>query len=113
MTEAVKATVERNSNDVSSSVERMSAAKMEAMNKVSTYGLCAEFIKQTKAKGLPVRYANASFVGTKALANAPSAMASSVMIYQVVSSQRTEKYPRVVECQRIINANSKNLVYDF
>ncbi len=111
MTVAAKATVERNSNDVSAAVERMLAAKPEAIIMVSTYGSCAEFIKQTKAKGLLTRYANVSFVGTKALAKALGPIGTGVMISQVVPSPASEKYPWVMEYQRMIKAKGGELSY--
>lgn len=106
-----KATVERNSNDVGAAVERMLAAKPEAIVMVSTYGSCAEFIKQTKARGLLTRYANVSFVGTKALAKALGPIGSGVMISQVVPSPASEKYPWVMEYQRLIKARGAELSY--
>ena len=111
MTVAGKTNVERNSNDVSAAVERMVAAKPEAIIMVSSYGSCAEFIKQTKAKGLLTRYANVSFVGTKSLAKALGPIGSGVMISQVVPSPSTEKYPWVVEYQRIIKAKGGEVSY--
>ncbi len=111
MTVAAKATVERNSNDVRSAVDQMMAAKPEAIIMVSTYGSCAEFIKQTKAKGLLARYANVSFVGTKALAKALGSVGSGVMISQVVPSPTSEKYPWIMEYQRLIKAKGAELSY--
>ena len=111
MTVAAKATVERNSNDVRDAVERMLAAKPEAIIMVSTYGSCAEFIKQTKAKGLLARYANVSFVGTKALAKALGPIGTGVMISQVVPSPASEKFPWVMEYQRMIKAKGAELSY--
>ena len=106
-----KATVERNSNNVTAAVEAMLASKPEAIVMVSTYGSCAEFIKQTKARGLLARYANVSFVGTKALAKALGSSASGVMISQVVPSPASEKYPWVMEYQRMVKAKGAELSY--
>ena len=78
---------------------------------VSFYGSCAEFIKQTTAKGLLTRYANVSFVGTKALAKALGPIGSGVMISQVVPSPSSEKYPWVMECQPMIKAKGAELPY--
>jgi len=111
MTVFAKATVERNSNDVKAAVDAMNAAHPEAIIMVSTYGSCAEFIKQTKAKGLMTRYANVSFVGTKSLAKALGPTGSGVMISQVVPSPWSEKYPWVVEYQRMIKAKGADLSY--
>jgi branched-chain amino acid transport system substrate-binding protein len=111
MVVAARATVERNSNDVRTAVDQMLAARPEAIVMVSTYGSCAEFIKQTKANGLLARYANVSFVGSKSLAKALGPMGSGVMISQVVPSPASEKYPWVVEYQRLIKAKGGELSY--
>ena len=111
MTVANKATVERNSNDVRAAVEAMLAAKPEAIVMIGTYASCAEFIKQTKARGLLARYANVSFVGTKSLAKALGPVGSGVMISQVVPSPTSEKYPWVNEYRRLVQAKGGELSY--
>ncbi len=105
------ATVERNSTDVAKAVEAMLQAKPEAIVMVSAYGSCAEFIKQAKAKGVMARFANVSFVGTRALAKALGANASGVMISQVVPSPWSQKYPWVVEYQKAMKAKNEQLSY--
>jgi branched-chain amino acid transport system substrate-binding protein len=82
------ATVELNSNDVSKAVAHMLDKKPDAIVMVSTYGSCAEFIEQTKAKGLYTRYANVSFVGAKSLGTE----GSGVIISQVMPSPWTQKF---------------------
>jgi branched-chain amino acid transport system substrate-binding protein len=105
------ATVERNSNDVSKAVETMVARKPEAIVMVSTYGSCAEFIKQTKAKGLLTRYANVSFVGTKSLVKALGDKGTGVIISQVMPSPWAQRYPWVQDYQKAIKAKGEEPSY--
>ena len=111
MTVASKATVERNSNDVRAAVDAMMSSKPEAVIMIGTYASCAEFIKQTKARGLLARYANVSFVGTKSLAKALGPLGTGVMISQVVPSPTSEKYPWVNEYRRMVLAKGGELSY--
>ncbi len=111
MTVAMKSTVERNSSDVRNAVDAMVAAKPEAIVMISAYASCAEFIKQSKARGLLARYANVSFVGTKSLAKALGPLGSGVMISQVVPSPVSEKYPWVNEYRRMVTAKGGELSY--
>ena len=106
-----RSTVERNSNDVTAAVGQMLAAAPEAIVMIGSYGACAEFIKQSKAKGLLARYANVSFVGTRALAKALGTAGSGVMISQVVPSPWSERYPWVMDYQRMIKAKGAELSY--
>ena len=99
-----KATVERNSTDVAAAVAAMMAAKPEVIVLVSAYSSCSEFIKQLKAKELPTRYVNVSFVGTKPLSKALGAAADGVMISQVMPPPTANKFPLVVEYQRALKA---------
>ena len=99
-----KATVERNSTDVAAAVATMLAAKPEVIIMVSAYGSCSEFIKQVKAKELPTRFVNVSFVGTKPLAAALGAAADGVMISQVMPPPTANKFPVVVEYQKALKA---------
>jgi branched-chain amino acid transport system substrate-binding protein len=105
------ATVERNSNDVNKAVEHMVATKPEAIVMVSTYGSCAEFIKQTKVKGLLTRYANVSFVGTKSLVKALEGKGAGVIISQVMPSPWAQRYPWVQEYQRLLKAKNEEPSY--
>lgn len=99
-----KATVERNSTDVAAAVATMLAAKPEVIVMVSAYSSCSEFIKQIKAKELPTRFVNVSFVGTKPLAKALGADADGVMISQVMPPPTANKFPVVVEYQKALKA---------
>jgi ABC-type branched-subunit amino acid transport system substrate-binding protein len=101
---AAKATVERNSTDVAAAVATMMAAKPEVIVMISAYSSCSEFIKQLKAKDLPTRYVNVSFVGTKPLANALGPAADGVMISQVMVPPTANKFPLVVEYQKALKA---------
>ena len=101
-----KATVERNSTDVAAAVATMLAAKPEVIIMVSAYSSCSEFIKQIKAKDLPTRFVNVSFVGTKPLAKALGAAADGVMISQVMPPPTANKFPVVVEYQKALKAAS-------
>jgi branched-chain amino acid transport system substrate-binding protein len=105
------ATVERNSNDVSKAVAHMLEKKPDAIVMVSTYGSCAEFIKQTKARGLLTRYANVSFVGTKSLVKALGTDGSGVIISQVMPSPLTQKFAWVQEYQRLLKAKNEEPSY--
>ncbi len=99
-----KATVERNSTDVAAAVATMLAAKPEVIIMVSAYSSCSEFIKQVKAKELPTRFVNVSFVGTKPLAKALGAEADGVMISQVMPPPTANKFPVVVDYQKALKA---------
>jgi branched-chain amino acid transport system substrate-binding protein len=105
------ATVERNSNDVAKAVAHMVERKPDAIVMVSTYGSCAEFIKQTKAKGLLTRYANVSFVGTKSLVKALGADGKGVIISQVMPSPWAQRYQWVQEYQRLVKAQGEEPSY--
>jgi branched-chain amino acid transport system substrate-binding protein len=105
------ATVERNSNDVSKAVAHMLDKKPDAIVMVSTYGSCAEFIKQTKSRGLLTRYANVSFVGTKSLVKALGSEGSGVIISQVMPSPLTQKFAWVQEYQRLLKAKNEEPSY--
>ncbi|TAG49960.1 MAG: ABC transporter permease [Betaproteobacteria bacterium] len=104
-------TVERNTVDVAKAVDAMLAVKPEAIVMISAYTSCAEFIKQAKARGLLVRFANVSFVGTRALAKALGNNASGVMISQVMPSPWSERYQWVVEYQKAMKSRNEQLSY--
>ncbi|MEO7252907.1 MAG: ABC transporter substrate-binding protein [Casimicrobium sp.] len=99
-----KATVERNSTDVSAALATMLAAKPEVIVMISAYGSCAEFIKQAKAKQLATQFVNVSFVGTRALANALGPAADGVMISQVMPPPTANKFSVVVDYQKALRA---------
>jgi branched-chain amino acid transport system substrate-binding protein len=104
-------TVERNTVDVAKAIDAMLAAKPEAIVMISAYTSCAEFIKQAKARGVFARFANVSFVGTRALAKALGNNASGVMISQVMPSPWSERYQWVVEYQKAMKSRNEQLSY--
>jgi branched-chain amino acid transport system substrate-binding protein len=99
-----KATVERNSTDVAAAVTAIAAANPEVIVLISAYASCSEFIKQVKARQLPTRFVNVSFVGTKPLAKALGPAADGVMISQVMPPPSANKFPVVVEYQKALKA---------
>lgn len=99
-----KATVERNSTDVTAAIAAMQAAKPEVIVMISAYASCAEFIKQAKAKQIAAQFVNVSFVGTRALAKALGSAADGVMISQVMLPPTANKYPLIVEYQKAMKA---------
>jgi branched-chain amino acid transport system substrate-binding protein len=99
-----KATVERNSTDVATAVAAIMAAKPDLIVMISAYASCSEFIKQLKAKELPTRFVNVSFVGTKPLAKALGAAADGVMISQVMPPPTANKFPLIGEYQKALKA---------
>ncbi len=105
---AAKATVERNSSDVTAAVATMLAARPEVVVMIGAYASCAEFIKQAKAKHLVAQFVNVSFVGTRALAKALGPAADGVMISQVVPPPTANKFPIVAEYQKAMKAAGAN-----
>ncbi len=77
-------TVERNSTDVGAALAAIVAAQPEAVVQVGAYKACAEFIRQSRAKGYGGQFFNVSFVGSKALADELGAAGMGVVVSQVV-----------------------------
>lgn len=106
------ATVERNSVDVAQAVEKINAAKPDAVVQISAYKSCAAFIKEARAKSYGGQFFNVSFVGSQALANELGPAGLGVVISQVVpfpyvaSSQIVRDYQ-----QHMTAAGDKN--FDF
>lgn len=80
------ATVERNSVDVESAVQTLTAASPDAIVQISAYTSCAAFIRKAKAAGYGGTFFNVSFVGTQALADALGRVGAGVVVTQVVPS---------------------------
>jgi len=93
-------TVERNSVDVSASLDAILAAQPEAVVQIGAYKACAEFIKQARAKGYGGQFFNVSFVGSKALADELGPAGMGVVISQVVPFPYTPSAPVVREYQQ-------------
>jgi branched-chain amino acid transport system substrate-binding protein len=106
------ATVERNSVDVSKSLEIILKAAPEAVIQISAYKSSAAFIKQARSQGFGGQFFNVSFVGSKALADELGDAGSGVVISQVVpfpfqgSSAVVREYQ-----QRMLEAGQKE--FDF
>lgn len=78
------ATVERNSTDVSKSIDAILKEKPDAIVQISAYASCAAFIKAARSRGYGGQFFNVSFVGSGALAQALGKDGAGVGISQVV-----------------------------
>ncbi len=99
-----KATVERNTVDVTAASAAILESKPEAIVLVSAYKSCAAFIKTMRAKGSRAMMFNVSFVGTRALAKELGTDAKGVAVTQVLPSPWSGKYPIVSEYVRAMKA---------
>ncbi len=97
-----KATVERNSVDVTSAVNALSKMKASAIIQISAYKSCAAFIKTMQKNGHLAQYWNVSFVGSKALAAELGEEGRGVQISQVMPFPWSEEIPIVAEYQQRI-----------
>lgn len=97
---AATATFERNSVDVSASLNAILPAQPEAVVQIGAYKSCAEFIKQARARGFGGQFFNVSFVGAKALADELGPLGTGVVISQVVPFPYTPSAPVVREYQQ-------------
>ena len=77
-------TVERNSTDVSAALAVILSKSPEAIVQVGTYRACAVFIRLARKAGFMGNFYNVSFVGTQALLDELGAMASGVVVSQVM-----------------------------
>jgi ABC-type branched-subunit amino acid transport system substrate-binding protein len=77
-------TVERNSVDVTKSLDEILKTEAEAVVQISAYKSSAAFIKQARGKGFGGQFFNVSFVGSTALAEELGDAGSGVVISQVV-----------------------------
>ena len=75
------ATVERNSVDVTKSLEEILKNAPEAVVQISAYKSSAAFIKQARSQGFSGQFFNVSFVGSKALADELGDAGTGVVIY--------------------------------
>lgn len=78
------ATVERNSIDVTQSLETILKSEPEAVVQISAYKSSASFIKLARSKGYGGQFFNVSFVGSKALADELGDAGLGIVISQVV-----------------------------
>ncbi|MBK6320799.1 MAG: ABC transporter substrate-binding protein [Burkholderiales bacterium] len=106
------ATVERNSVDVTQSLETLVKAAPEAIVQIGAYKSCAAFIKQARAKGYGGQFFNVSFVGSRALADELGDTGQGVVISQVVPFPYAQNTPMVRDYQlRMTEAGHKD--FDF
>jgi ABC-type branched-subunit amino acid transport system substrate-binding protein len=106
------ATVERNSVDVTTSLEIILKSEPEVVVQVSAYKSCATFIKQARLKGFGGQFFNVSFVGSRALADELGDVGLGVVISQVVPFPYAQSNPIVREYQqRMKDAGQKD--FDF
>ncbi len=80
------ATVERNSVDVAAAVEKLVAAKPDAVVQIAAYGASAAFVRAARKAGFGGTFYNVSFVGTQALADELGKDGAGVVVSQVVPS---------------------------
>ncbi len=80
------ATVERNSVDVAAAVEKLVAAKPDAVVQIAAYGASAAFVRAARKAGFSGTFYNVSFVGTQALADELGKDGAGVVVSQVVPS---------------------------
>ncbi len=97
---AATATVERNTVDVSASLNAILPVQPEAVVQIGAYKACAELIKQARAKGYGGQFFNVSFVGSKALADELGPAGMGVVISQVVPFPYIPSSPVVREYQQ-------------
>ena len=79
-------TVERNSVDVAAAVEKLVAAKPDAVVQIAAYGASAAFVRAARKAGFGGTFYNVSFVGTQALADELGKDGAGVVVSQVVPS---------------------------
>src|SRR5689334_5148723 len=79
-----KATVERNSTDVTKAVDTIEQAAPQAVIMISAYKSCAAFITAMKKKNPGIQFWNVSFVGSRALADELQQDGRGIGISQVV-----------------------------
>ena len=80
------ATVERNSVDVAAAVEKLVAAKPDAVVQIAAYGASAAFVRAARKAGFGGTFYNVSFVGTQALVDELGKDGAGVVVSQVVPS---------------------------
>ncbi|UCU99681.1 ABC transporter substrate-binding protein [Acidovorax radicis] len=80
------ATVERNSTDVKAAVDKLVAAKPEAVVQISAYAASAAFVRAARKAGYGGTFYNVSFVGTQALADELGKDGAGVVVSQVMPS---------------------------
>jgi branched-chain amino acid transport system substrate-binding protein len=93
-------TVERNSTDVSTALNKILPVQPDVIIQISAYKSCAAFIKEAKKRGYTGQFYNVSFVGSKALADELGEVGNGVGISQVVPFPFNQKTAIVREYQK-------------
>lgn len=83
---AATATVERNSVDVKAAVDKLVAAKPDAVVQIAAYAGSAAFVRAARKAGFGGTFYNVSFVGTQALADELGKDGAGVVVSQVMPS---------------------------
>ncbi|MDP3812433.1 MAG: ABC transporter substrate-binding protein [Hydrogenophaga sp.] len=107
------ATVERNSVDVANAVEKINAAKPDAVVQISAYKSCAAYIRAAKAAGYGGTFYNVSFVGTQALADELGKEGAGVVVSQVMPTPYTASKPISREFQEAIGKGGNKVQANF
>ncbi|MGQ5524051.1 ABC transporter substrate-binding protein [Chitinimonas sp. PSY-7] len=111
LTIKAKATVKRNSTDVSRAVEELIVNKpANAVFIVSAYKSSAAFISAARARNSIGPFYNVSFVGTEALVNELKQNANGVIVTQVVPSPYNAIKPVAQDYQKTMKAAGINTV---
>lgn len=106
LTIAGKATVERNTTNVTVAVQTLSKLNVQAIVMISAYKSCAAFIREMKrAKSLPLFW-NVSFVGSKALASELGDDGQGTHISQVVPFPWNGGIPIVNQYQKAMGSEA-------
>ncbi len=105
-------TVERNSVDVSQSLDAILKTAPEAVVQISAYKSCAAFIKGARARSYGGQFFNVSFVGSQALADELGPVGQGVVISQVVPFPYTASSQIVRDYQQHMTA-AGDKAFDF
>ncbi len=99
-------TYERNTTNVKRGLLAIRKSKPQAVIMIGAYKPCAAFIKLAKKIKLNARYANVSFVGTKALAGELGSAGEGVIISQVVPFPWDNSVPLVKTYRAALEAHA-------
>lgn len=104
-----KATVERNSTDVTAAVNAILPKQPDAIIQISAYSSCAAFIVAMRKQGYNGQLYNVSFVGSKALADTLDKYGPGVVISQVVPFPWSQATPIVAEYTKAMQKAGKEI----
>ncbi|MEO8248108.1 MAG: ABC transporter substrate-binding protein [Burkholderiales bacterium] len=106
------ATVERDSTDMAKALEKILAAKPDAVVQISAYRSCAALIKEAHSRKFAGQFFNVSFVGSNALSAELGDEGRGVVISQVVPSPYRALTPVAREYQQHMTAAGEK-AFDF